>query len=456
MTRPMRRAVAARSDRVDDGGLEVVARLADRDLDVEIEVAAGEVLAVLGPNGAGKSTLLEIVSGLVVPDAGRVRLGARTLTDTAKSVVVPPHRRGISLLAQDSLLFPHLTVAQNVAFGPRSRGARAAAARTIARDWLAAVDATEFAERKPGQLSGGQAQRVALARALAVDPHLLLLDEPMAALDVAVAPAMRALLRRVLRDHSPTDTRTRSAILVTHDIIDALTLADRLVVIESGRVVESGPVATVLARPRSSFAARIAGVNLIVGTAVAAKHAGSSPDWSSAHRDRFDASAAGALFEQLDIADQPPTGGAAASGARSVARLSGATGGRAVDAGAAGQEMAGGAQVVGAVLADGVEVVGRADGGWASGGRAAAVFSPAAVAVHREVPEGSPRNGFRVLVAELVDRGGIVRVRGAERADGSAGLAADLTPAAVAELGLLPGMWVYFAVKATEVQVYRL
>ncbi|MFD3510003.1 sulfate/molybdate ABC transporter ATP-binding protein [Nocardia sp. NPDC058666] len=241
-------------------GLSVSARIPARDLDIHLEVAPGEVLAVLGPNGAGKSSLLQVIAGLITPDTGHVRLGTRTLTDTAKAIALPPHRRGISLLAQDPLLFPHLTVRDNVAFGPRSRGNRAA--RTIADRWLKAVDATEFADRHPATLSGGQAQRVALARALAVDPDLLLLDEPMSALDVDVAPAMRTLLRAVLRDDPP-----RCAVLVTHDIIDAITLADRLVIVEAGRVVEEGPVAEVMSHPRNPFAARIAGLNLLRGTA---------------------------------------------------------------------------------------------------------------------------------------------------------------------------------------------
>ncbi|MFE3191498.1 sulfate/molybdate ABC transporter ATP-binding protein [Nocardia sp. NPDC059240] len=377
------------------GGLTISARLADRNFEVALEVPPGEVLAVLGPNGAGKSSLLDVVSGLVIPDEGQVRLGDRVLTDTAKGIAVPPHRRAVSLLAQDALLFPHLSVAANVAFGPRSRGMRGRAAAALAREWLRAVDAEEFANRSPGSLSGGQAQRVALARALAVHPQVLLLDEPMAALDVTAAPAMRALLRRVLRDPIDAngsgarpgaalpDSRPTGTILVTHDIIDAVTLADRVVVIEAGRVIESGPVATVLARPRSHFAARIAGVNLILGTAA--------------------------------------------------------------DGGSAG---------LGAVSHGESEVFGRSDGDWAIGVRGAAVFSPVSVAVHATHPEGSPRNVFRVRVSELEDRGGIVRVRAADVPGAAAGLAADLTPAAVARLGVTPGMEVYFAVKATEVDVY--
>jgi len=241
------------------GGVDLVCSIATRGTDLSLRVEPGEVVAVLGPNGAGKSTLLALISGLLHPDTGRITLDGQVLVDTEAGVWVPPHRRRVVLLAQQALLFPHLTVADNVAFGPRSQGAGRTAARGTARKWLTAVDAMEFADRTPAQLSGGQAQRVAIARALAADPALLLLDEPMAALDVAVAPALRNLLRRVLRD-----TR-RTALLVTHDLIDALSLADRVVVVEAGRIVEDGPTRTVLSQPRSAFTARIAGINLIAG-----------------------------------------------------------------------------------------------------------------------------------------------------------------------------------------------
>ncbi|RMI34078.1 sulfate/molybdate ABC transporter ATP-binding protein [Nocardia stercoris] len=364
-------------------GLELSVKVDSRGLDVSLGIGAGEVLAVLGPNGAGKSTLLDVVAGLVAPDAAVVRSGGRTLTDTRAGIAVPPHRRDVALLAQDPLLFPHLSVAANVAFGPRSRGMRARAANAQVRRWLAAVDAAPWAWRRPGQLSGGQAQRVALARALAVEPRLLLFDEPLAALDVAAAPAIRSLLRGVLRDPQRRD-HGRTAVLVTHDIVDALTLADRVVVLESGRIAEQGTVAQVLSRPRSAFAARIAGVNLLLGPAV--------------------------------------TTGPGTAGLR----------------------------------AGDVTVVGRYAELPAPGSAAAAVFSPAAVAVHRAVPEGSPRNVFRVRIAELTDRGGVIRVQAAPAHGTATGLVADLTPAAVAELGLAVGAEVWFVVKATEVQVYSL
>ena len=177
---------------------------------------------------------------------------------TGASVHVAPHDRRTALLGQDPLLFPHLTALDNVAFGARSRGVPRPEAREQAQDWLDRVGVGELADRRPGRLSGGQAQRVAVARALAAEPRLLLLDEPMAALDVDVAPAMRQTLRTVLAD--------RTVLLVTHDVLDALLLADRVVVLDAGRVVEEGAASEVLSRPRSAFAARLAGLNLVAGT----------------------------------------------------------------------------------------------------------------------------------------------------------------------------------------------
>ncbi|MDP7701936.1 sulfate/molybdate ABC transporter ATP-binding protein [Mycobacterium sp. TY815] len=245
--------------------LRLRAVVSDRGLDVDFSVAAGEVLAMLGPNGAGKSTALHVIAGLVRPDSGVVRLGDRVLTDTAHGVQVPTHDRRVGLLLQDPLLFPHLRVVANVAFGPRSGGGMLPSrrARETALRWLREVDAADLADRRPRQLSGGQAQRVAIARALAAEPELLLLDEPLTGLDVAAATAIRALLRDVVR-------RTGCAvILITHDLLDVFALADRVLVLESGKVAEAGPVAQVLAAPRSHFGARIAGVNLVGGTIAA-------------------------------------------------------------------------------------------------------------------------------------------------------------------------------------------
>lgn len=233
--------------------LRVRAVIAERRLDISFDVPAGSVLALVGPNGAGKSTALHVVSGLIRPDRGQVLSGERLLTDTDAGVHVPVHDRRVGLLLQDPLLFPHLDVRANVAF------ARAAGGRQGALRWLREVGAEELADRRPRTLSGGQAQRVAIARALAAEPEVLLLDEPMAGLDVTVAANIRAVLRRLLSRDG------RSAVLVTHDVLDVVTLADQVVVLEGGRVAESGRTAEVLAAPRSAFGAQIAGVNLVSG-----------------------------------------------------------------------------------------------------------------------------------------------------------------------------------------------
>jgi len=239
---------------------ELEARVEERGVDVAFDVAPGETVAVLGPNGSGKSTALWVTAGLVRPDEGRVVLDGRVLTDVGPGrpgTWVPPHERRTALLGQEPLLFPHLDALENVAFGPRSGGTARAPARRAAQEWLDRVGVGELAGRRPAQLSGGQAQRVAVARALAARPALLLLDEPMAALDVAVLPALRQTLRAVLTD--------QTAIVVTHDPLDALLLADRVVVLDGGRVVEQGTSQEVLSRPRSPFAARLAGLNLVAG-----------------------------------------------------------------------------------------------------------------------------------------------------------------------------------------------
>src|ERR1700736_3085146 len=218
-------------------GVALRAVVESRGTDLEFDVAAGEVLALLGPNGAGKSTALHVIAGLVRPDRGVVRVGQHVLTDTAAGVHVATHDRRVGLLLQDPLLFPHLSVTGNVAFAPRS-------SRAVAAHWLAEVDAAELGDRRPSQLSRGQAQRVALARALAAEPDVLLLDEPLAGLDVAAATTMRKLLRGVLARAG------RSAVLITHDLLDVLTLADRVLILESGMVAETGSAAAVLAAPR--------------------------------------------------------------------------------------------------------------------------------------------------------------------------------------------------------------
>jgi molybdate transport system ATP-binding protein len=250
-----------------------------------------------------------------------------------------------------------------VAFGPRGAGVAKATARDTARGWLAEVDAGHLASRRPGELSGGQAQRVAVARALAANPDVLLLDEPLAALDIKAAPLLRRLLKRVLSG--------RRAVIVTHDVLDAYMLADRVVVMEEGRVTEEGPTREVLRRPRSSFAAGLAGLNLVPGTVTS-------------------------------------------GGIRSV---------------------------------EGLELAGLHDFPLVPGQAGVAAFPPSAVSVFLSEAHGSPRNSFRVTVTDLEPHGDQIRIRAGE-------LSADVTPAASADLGLVPGLVVHFVVKAAAVSIY--
>ncbi|NMR18645.1 ATP-binding cassette domain-containing protein [Cellulomonas fimi] len=347
-------------------------------LDVVLEVRPGEVLAVLGPNGSGKSTLLAVLAGLLVPDLGRVEVRGRVLTSAgepapAAPVLVPPADRAVGLLGQDPLLFPHLTAARNIAFGPLAAGTPRRGAEAQAAGWLDAVGLASHADRRPAQLSGGQQQRVALARALAARPDVLLLDEPMASLDVRTAPEMRDLLRAQLAAHRTT------TVLVTHDVLDAVVLADRVAVLEDGHLVDVGPTARVLAAPRNPFVADLAGVNLVVGTADGG--AVRAPD--------------GRRFVGVEGTDSPP-------------------------------------------LPDGAPV--------------AAVFRPAAVVVQTAEPHGaSPRNVWRASVIGLEAAPTGVRLR----TTGDPEVLVDLTPAAVAELGLVPGADVWLSVKASEVGLHR-
>jgi len=231
------------------------------DLDVELQAGDDEVVAVLGPNGAGKTTILRILAGLLRVDAGYVRLDEVVLDDAGTGTYVVPERRPIGVVFQEYLLFPYLSARDNVAFGLRTRGVPRREARQQADLWLDRVGLAAFASAKPRSLSGGQAQRVALARALATSPRLLLLDEPLAALDAGT----RAEIRRDLRHHLAEFAGIR--VMVTHDPIDAATLADRLIVIEDGRVSQVGTVSEVSAHPRSGYVAELVGLNLYRGTA---------------------------------------------------------------------------------------------------------------------------------------------------------------------------------------------
>ena len=230
-------------------GLDLDLRVPGR-LDASLRAGRGAVVAVIGPNGAGKSTLVRSLAGLEDATGHAVLdgvdlLGRRTVD------------RRVGLVFQDRLLFPHLSARDNVAFGPRSRGARRRAASRVAQDWLERLAVGDLADRRPGELSGGQAQRVAIARALAADPALLLLDEPFSGLDVGVAARLRVELTRHLTDFGGV------TLLVTHDPLDALTLADTVLVLDEGRVAQTGPPRDVAARPLTAHVARLVGLNVV-------------------------------------------------------------------------------------------------------------------------------------------------------------------------------------------------
>ncbi|MCG7209289.1 ABC transporter ATP-binding protein [Streptomyces arenae] len=224
-------------------------------LDITLTAAPGEVVALLGPNGAGKTTALRALAGLTPLSAGRLRLDGEQLDGT------PPESRPVGVVFQDYLLFPHLTALDNVAFGPRCQGATKAESRAVAAGWLDRMGLTAHAGAKPRRLSGGQAQRVALARALATRPRLLLLDEPLAALDARTRLDVRSQLRRHLAEFEAV------AVLVTHDPLDAMVLADRLIVIEHGRIVQQGTPADIARHPRTDYIAHLVGLNLYRGRA---------------------------------------------------------------------------------------------------------------------------------------------------------------------------------------------
>jgi molybdate transport system ATP-binding protein len=240
---------------------DIQVELGDFHLDVSLDVDDGEVVALLGPNGAGKTTALRAIAGLQPLDAGRLELDGAVLDDPVADRFVPTAQRPVGVVFQDYLLFPRLSALDNVAFGLRARGLPKADARQQARGWLERLGLADHAAAKPRTLSGGQAQRVALARALATEPRLLLLDEPLAALDAGARRHVRSELRRHLASFAG------GRLLVTHDPVDALVLADRLVIVEAGRVTQAGDPASVVARPASTYVAQLVGVNLLHGTA---------------------------------------------------------------------------------------------------------------------------------------------------------------------------------------------
>ena len=342
----------------------VAAHAGEFRLAIDLDVAAGEVVAVLGPNGAGKSTLLRVIAGLHPIDSGEVRVDGMLLDD-ANGTWVPPERRRVGVVFADHRLFPHLRAVDNVAFGLRSQGRSRVAARAAAAQWLTRMGLEDLIQRRPRDMSGGQAQRVALARALATEPTVLLLDEPLAALDVQTRAAIQGNLRQHLRRYGG------ATVLVTHDPVEALLLADRIVVVERGSIVQQGTAAEITTRPRTPYVARLVGVNLYRGVA-------------SGGRVRLD----------------------------------------------------GGGELVAAAVPDGPVL---------------AVLRPSAFTVHLEQPQhSSARNVWPATVAALAPLADRVRLE----VSGSLHVLVDVTPAAVAELGLAPGTPIWLSAKATDLDVY--
>ncbi|MFG2330955.1 ABC transporter permease [Streptomyces sp. NPDC048604] len=329
-----------------------------------LDADPGTTIAVVGPNGAGKTTLLRALLGLTPRAHADLVLGDTDVT------TLPPHRRHVAWVPQDGALFPHMTALANTAYGLRAQGVPRAESRRTAAGWLDRLGVGHLAHRRPGQLSGGQAQRVALARALAARPRLLVLDEPLAALDQTT----RAHVRHTLRTHLAGFGGV--CLIVTHDPVEAVSLADRVLVLDEGRAIQDASPAEVTRHPRSPWVARMLGRNALSGTATSE---GLALDGGGV----------------LIAADPPPAGTAAL-----------------------------------------------------------AIVAPEAVSVHREKPGGSPRNVWPGTVREITASGSRLRVLiTSERAPD---LVAEITPQAVAELGLADGVSVWTSVKATEATVVAL
>lgn len=230
-----------------------VRQLRDFALDVTLSVRCGETLVLVGENGAGKSTVLNLISGILTPDAGKIVLGERTLYSSEEGIDVPAESRKVGHLFQSYGLFPHMTVAENVAFGLRCRKIPRPEIAFSVTNQLRAMNLADLSDVNVGRLSGGQRQRVALARALVLDPDLLLLDEPLAAVDMRAQAAMRTELRDRIRSAGTP------CIVVTHNLRDALELGDRLCLIEGGKVAAEGAPEEVLGMRENGFIASFAG-----------------------------------------------------------------------------------------------------------------------------------------------------------------------------------------------------
>jgi len=339
----------------------VASRPSGFEVEVEIAIPRGTTVALLGPNGAGKSTLVEVLAGLMAIDKGNIQLGDVVLDSPSDDLFVQPANRKVGVVFQDYLLFPHMTALGNVSFGLAAKTETKTSASAMAKTWLENLGIVDLAGKMASELSGGEAQRVALARALAPNPDLLLLDEPMSALDATT----RVAVRRELADALETFTGPR--LLITHDPTEAFLLADEIYVMEDGLISQRGSAEEIRLRPRTPYAADLAGANLFRG-----------------------------------IADS-------------------------------GLVNLGGHYLQAANLS-------------VSGDVLATVHSRA-ISVHRECPEGSPRNVWETEVVRIENYGDRVRLQTGLPLT----MTAEITPRAVEALDLAVGTRVWVSIKATEV-----
>lgn len=397
--------LVASDDDAAGAAVHVAGTVTERGWNVDAALRPGLVTAVVGHNGAGKSTLAQVIAGTLRLDSGRAQIGERVVDDAA--TFVPARRRGVAMVSQAPRIFTHMSVVANVAFPLRVRGVGRAEAREAALEQLRAVGIEDLAYRRASDLSGGQAARVAIARALVFRPEVLILDEPTAALDVEATAQVSAVLRERLMGAGIT------TLLVSHDIAEVLALASHMIVMGEGRVVEEGSPARVLASPTSVFAARLAGLNIVTGPAVARPglvgvRVGEGALWAAADSPESETETAGAGR------------GDAAAGA---------------DADDAGSP----------------EPLPSSPAGEPA--RVALTFPPEAVALSREESHASPRSVLPGVVAGVDVDGSLVSVRVALA--GGVSVSARVTASAWADLGLGVGDSLWASVKATQVRAIR-